>query len=144
MDRGELSTLTSRDNVTVFSTGNVETGDVVLVDRPVFQILVAILVFLDSSEVLLLARAQILDDSKCSCWKDNLVVILAEVAHSLVAVSRVSIDVIDLVGVVGLGWVTSDTIWCLLVDLLKEELFSLLLWCVFVWHFSVKNKDMNN
>jgi len=93
----------------------------------ILLVLISILIFFNSTEEFLLSSGEILNDSKTSGSEDDFVVILAEVKSILVSITRKTVDMLNFKGLIRLGWVTLDIRVCLLIDLLKEELLSLLL-----------------
>lgn len=104
-----FTALSSGDDVPVLSSCDINGGDIILMSWPVRKILVSILVLLTSSKESLLSSGEILDDSESGSGKHDLIVVLSEVKHRLVSISRESIDMIDLISAVWYGWISLDS-----------------------------------
>jgi len=126
MDSRHLSTFSSCNDVSEFSSGNIETSDIILMIWPARNVLILILLFLSTSKESLFSRGKVLDDTKGSSHEDNLIVVLSKVETSLVSVSSKSVDVVNLVSTIRPRWIAYCALWWLFVDLLQEELS--LLW----------------
>ena len=122
MDGGHLSAFSSSDDVSILSSSDIEASDIILMACPAWDILVCIFVFLATSKEFLLSCCKIHVDTKGSGHEDDLIVVLSEVEAGLVSVSRKSVDMVDHVVLVGLGWVGHDIGGLSLIDLLQEEL----------------------
>jgi hypothetical protein len=126
MDSGHLTALTSGNDVSVLSTSDINCGDIILMDWPLWKVLVGVLVFLTSSEESLLSSGKILDNTKCSSGEHDLVIILSEVKAGFVSITSETVYMVDFVSTVWsseLGWVCHSSGWWLLSDLLQKELF---------------------
>tara|TARA_B110000285_G_C14786507_1_gene450998 strand:- start:67 stop:534 length:468 start_codon:yes stop_codon:yes gene_type:complete len=109
MNGGHFTAFTRGNDVSVFSSGDIEGCDIILMDWPVRKILLSVFIFLTSTEESLLSSLQILNDGKGGSREHDLGVILTEVGTGLVSVSGETINVVDLIGTVWLtelSWVS--------------------------------------
>jgi len=127
MNGGHLTALSSGNYVSELTSCNIQRGHIILMVWPALEVLLSLLILLDSSKESLFATCQVLHNSKSSSWEDDLAIVLSKVEDCLVSVSREPVHMIDLVGTVRLAWIAGDAGWCLLSDLLQEGLSILFL-----------------
>lgn len=131
VNSGHFTALTSSNDVSVLSSSDIKSGDIVLMDWPVWKILFSVLVFFTTTEESLLSSGQVLDNGESGSRKHDLIVVFSEIGASLVSISRETVNMLNFVSAVWfakLGWVSNSSGWRLLIDLLQEELL--------LWNFS--------
>ena len=108
MDRGHLAAFSGCNDVPSLTSSNIDASNVILMEWPVFLVLISILFFLYASKELLLASLKVLNDSECGTRENDLVVVFSEMEHVLVSITSEPMDVINLI----------KAVWLLIVSFL--------------------------
>ena len=127
MDSGQLTALTSCHDVSQLTSCNIESGDIILMEWIVWEVLVSIFWLFLSSKEFLFPCLEILTNSESGSGENDFIVCLSKVKSVLVSVTSESVDVVDFIGDVWFGRIISSICWWLLLNLLQEELISLFL-----------------
>lgn len=134
MNGGKFTTFASGDNISEFSSCNIQGGNVILMERVIGKIFISIFRFFMASKEFLLSSFKILTNSKCSSCENDLIIGLAEVKTILVPISGKTINMVDHISYIWFGWVILVSFRWFLNDLFQEELISFFFHGCFLLH----------
>ena len=128
-----FATLSSCNNVSKFSTSNIECGDIVLMERIIWQVFIGILRLFLATKEFLFSSFKILTNSKSSSCENYLIIWFSKMNTILVPITSETVNVIDFVSNIWLWRVIRILFRRLFVNEFQESLIALF----FLWYFFI-------
>ena len=118
----QFANLTCSNNISHFTACDVDGSDVILVARPILEILIVLFFFRYSSEESLGIDLQVLDDSEGCGWKHDFVLVASKVKSRFELAATEPKNVLYLVNLVRFVWIALGILGYFLIHESQESL----------------------
>ena len=128
-----FATLSSCNNVSKFSTSNIQCRDIILVERIIWQVFIRILRLFLATKEFLFSSFKILTNSKSSSCENDLIIWFSKMNAILVPITSETVNVIDFESNIWLWRIIRILFRRLFVNEFQESLIALF----FLWYFFI-------